>query len=106
MSGCEDVAVRVGCADDQVYFVEAVFDFVEANKLNVILPFIFELRLVAMIAPDRFFVRTATLFHEAFTEDSRSDNHDRVLVFGFGGKVAKCKCFDLFGLEFLRWFRS
>ena len=53
-SGCEDVAVRVGCADDQIYFVEAVFDFVEADKLNVILPFIFEWRPVAMIAPDRF----------------------------------------------------
>ena len=53
-----------------------------------------------MIAPDRFFVGTAALFHEAFAEDSCSDNHDRVLVFGFGGKVAKGKCFDLFGLEF------
>ena len=100
MSGCENVAVRVGCADDQIYFAEAVFDFVEANKLDVILPFRFEWGLVTMIAPDRFFVGTATLFHEAFAEDSRSDNHDRVLFFGFGGKVAKGECFDLFGVEF------
>ena len=43
MSGCEDVAVRVGGADDQIYFTEAVFYFIEADKLDVILPFIFEL---------------------------------------------------------------
>lgn len=99
MGGGEDVAVRVGGTDDEIHFAEAVFDFVEADELDAVLPFGVEIGAVAVIAPDCFFVDTRALFDEAFAEESGSDNHDGVYIFGFGGKVAKGDCFDLFGFE-------